>query len=421
MTEEKPRRSRAWKILVGLIISVAAAAVGVALWIASVAAHRWEAMEQSIRRLEYEILARPGDRPVLTGIAEPGNAWEDYAKALDVPLAHGDLLRNFLQGRSGSPADQAILKTVLSDPAGILGDLHRGAHRAVAKQLPRERQDWIEESLLDLALLAASRSKALAEEGKGREASETLLDLAQFSRDTGVDVPSIECGASPRICDMALGGLLELDLGGKLTREDRLAVAEALGRLDSSWSDRVLLEDVDVVQIGRGLLQSWHLYAEVHSTMTKTGGEASFWIGWRYGFSDRLIAADAFEQLLEASKGMSAARRSPRPECLKAASEALSALMESRNPYLSANCYRFLHGVGSAQERARIRLLRVALHYRATGEILDLEDPFGGRLRHEVQGSRFKVWSVGPDGVDHGGIGGWSSPSALDIVLEVER
>jgi hypothetical protein len=89
--------------------------------------------------------------------------------------------------------------------------------------------------------------------------------------------------------------------------------------------------------------------------------------------------------------------------------------------------------VSSAQagrvRRAQLRVLRVAARYRATGEVLDLEDPLGTRLQTARAPGRLKVWSVGKDGKSDGGDTGGSptwlpvagKPTPRDIVLEVVR
>jgi hypothetical protein len=61
---------------------------------------------------------------------------------------------------------------------------------------------------------------------------------------------------------------------------------------------------------------------------------------------------------------------------------------------------------------ARLRLLRSAAAYRATGGVLELVDPLGGKLLHKNENGKLKLWSVGTDGKDDGGAGS-------DIVIEV--
>jgi hypothetical protein len=62
----------------------------------------------------------------------------------------------------------------------------------------------------------------------------------------------------------------------------------------------------------------------------------------------------------------------------------------------------------------------MAAHYLATGAFVELKDPFGASLRHSDPGLPLKIWSVGRDGVDQGGLGDWSSESR-DLVLELDR
>jgi hypothetical protein len=65
----------------------------------------------------------------------------------------------------------------------------------------------------------------------------------------------------------------------------------------------------------------------------------------------------------------------------------------------------------------------MAAHYRATGEFLELEDPFGGMIRRGENGCRWKLWSIGPDGIDQGGVAQKDDlhDPILDIVLEMDR
>ena len=75
--------------------------------------------------------------------------------------------------------------------------------------------------------------------------------------------------------------------------------------------------------------------------------------------------------------------------------------------------------------RAQLRLLRVAAHYGATGDVLELDDPFGTKLRVRVADGSLRVWSVGPEGADHNGTGAFAfdreGADARDIVLEIRR
>jgi hypothetical protein len=65
-------------------------------------------------------------------------------------------------------------------------------------------------------------------------------------------------------------------------------------------------------------------------------------------------------------------------------------------------------------------MLRMAVHARATGKPLDLDDPFGAKLRTEEKDGKLRIWSIGPDGVDDGGAGEWKT-DVKDIVLELKK
>lgn len=64
---------------------------------------------------------------------------------------------------------------------------------------------------------------------------------------------------------------------------------------------------------------------------------------------------------------------------------------------------------------ARLRLIRAAATFRATGKFPDLVDPFGAKLLHNVENGNVKIWSIGPDGKDDGG------QEAKDTVLEMPK
>ncbi|HZE97282.1 MAG TPA: hypothetical protein VE981_09660 [Planctomycetota bacterium] len=70
---------------------------------------------------------------------------------------------------------------------------------------------------------------------------------------------------------------------------------------------------------------------------------------------------------------------------------------------------------------AQLRLLRVTTHYRRTGEQLVLPDSFGAQLMSAASGAGLKLWSIGADGVDNGGVGEWRPKLGPDIVLEARR
>jgi hypothetical protein len=78
-------------------------------------------------------------------------------------------------------------------------------------------------------------------------------------------------------------------------------------------------------------------------------------------------------------------------------------------------------GEGQARREnlTQLRLLRTGAHEHATGEVLELEDPFGTILRHAKGADRLKIWGIGWEGKDDGGKGEWPNMVREDIVLEI--
>jgi len=70
---------------------------------------------------------------------------------------------------------------------------------------------------------------------------------------------------------------------------------------------------------------------------------------------------------------------------------------------------------------ARIRLLMTACSFLSNGHIPELIDPFGSKLLSSTVDGRLKAWSVGPNGIDDGGVGSWKGEEPLDLVLECSR
>jgi hypothetical protein len=96
-------------------------------------------------------------------------------------------------------------------------------------------------------------------------------------------------------------------------------------------------------------------------------------------------------------------------------------LSESRNPGARNSTISLEHRASYDRYlRAQLRMLRVAMTHLAGGVPLDLDDPFGGKLKTSLGGDMLRVWSIGPDAVDDGGVGDWGF-KGKDVVLELKR
>ena len=143
-----------------------------------------------------------------------------------------------------------------------------------------------------------------------------------------------------------------------------------------------------------------------------------FWSsGWYWGFSTKTLFVECIEEYdarLEEGKRMDDLTWIEAKALFKKWNDETE---RSPNPLTKSITPTLLMGEESSREaRARLRVLRAAMHWRATGEVPNLEDPFGDRIHHAKTTTTLKIWSVGSDGVDNGGDG----LEGTDIVIELE-
>jgi hypothetical protein len=428
MDEAKPQRIQSWKILLSAFGILLLLVGGAGLWCWSAGERRWEEMKTQLVEVLREELARPVERPVLRGKATEGNAWDDYEKAFAGVLS---LNGSEALGKAvirDPKADPAAVERLLAAHAYALKDLASGAGRRRAEFLYRSPQgeplkDFNSVSPHCIKMLAICQARFLADHGKGREAAELLLDVGQLSRDLGFSGPYLYRWIPSGILDMALDELRVLVLSDALTRDDLLEVGRALEVLDGGFRVVGPLEPVDVMELGFEFLDSDDLsWALRVNARNRNFPGVRPWEGWKYGFSKKLMVAKAIEEAMGVATLASQAHKAPWPEFSRTWDELDKGLAESRNPVVREFVRRFTWvDVVARQVRARLRLLRVAAQFRATGEILDLEDPFGTRLLHQGSGSHLKVWSLGTEGVDKVGSGQWPYENGKLIVLDVDR
>lgn len=143
---------------------------------------------------------------------------------------------------------------------------------------------------------------------------------------------------------------------------------------------------------------------------------------WRSVFPRRLICADAYFTELDYMKQFAAADEQSWGNCQAVASITDAEIRKHRNPITRLAMPGMFSSNRAGRERStHLQLLRAAAHYRATGTLPDLEDPFGAKLLSSEQGGKVKVWSVGWDRVDDGGKGEWKPRGGPDIVLDFDK
>ena len=293
---------------------------------------------------------------------------------------------------------------VLAKYISVVEHLTKGAHRATASY----SYDWESGTLMrtpsltrcgQAANLAILKARALLDEGKGSEAVGVLLDLAQFGRDVGSNGPMISELTSVGLISQALEEFRTGLTSGVLDPEALGLAERGLELLDRSLPRRDLGISDDALLIGIGQLEA-----------------GSGHIG------SRLLAAEAYDRVIDWGRRLAEAEGRSWQEVGRVEVDIYTQAKGSWNPLTKLVGPRLL-GTGRPLRvlRAHLRLLRAAIHARRGEEGIELQDPFGTTLKSLSEGKTFRVWSVGTDGRDHGGQGGWNAAEGKDLLLEIER
>lgn len=410
------RRPPAWKVagfLIGFLLLVWGAG---ALAIHLVAERRWAAMKEDWQRLLEEARLRGRSRPALRGGPLEGNAWEDYAEALAEVRSLYDL-ESQAAPRYLKEAPQSsrplVERTLLRHPK-LIDSMRLGARRSRANL----ELEWKEGAITIpsrhgsavVAPLAVCLSRFLSEAGRRREAAELLTDLCRFAGD--VD--------HAEDMEPAFEALKDLLRPGQLTREEAAQVDRELELLDREFPRRGHRLSIDLLSFGSLLLKTGHSITVQLVGLQADPDDAL----WRYGYNGHLLKAEAFQTIAAAVKELSDADERPWSESRERLKRLSAELARSPNPISQTAPEEILASdLLHRAHRAQLRLLRVAAHLAATGEILDLDDPFGTKLRVRVSEAGLRAWSVGPEGSDHNGTGVFAfdrnGHDARDIVLEL--
>ena len=340
-----------------------------------------------------EAQARDPKRPVLRSEAVQGKAWTEYSRALSsVQNANVSDVQRWLDGVAG--ADRVKAEAVLAAHGTTLDFLRAGARKAEGTY-PTEWEKGFNAyrppllSTRNLTVLAAGQARVLMEAGKSREATDLLLDAAQFSADLGRNTVLI--GELSGLA--SLGDVFE----GLRTLPPDPDVGRALGVLEGN-----LPHHGDTLR---------NELAVMGTSFVAMGRRDGVPLDWRFGFSRESMLLDAWTTLQDMVRRTAATTTKPWAEAGRVNREIEAEAKASGNALLATAIPGLLRLQRTSREAlARLRMLRV-LHGGATG----LEDPFDGTLRS----NGVKVWSVGADGIDGGGVGAWKPADYGDIVLQL--
>ena len=397
-----------------ILLAVLVSAVAVVAWgVRRRADLEWERMSANTARRLAEIEERSALGPSDRARAEPGDAWEAYGRALaaaeQLPDDLDEDLESFADRRPD--VDPRPIVARLREAAAILDDLRLGARRT---GIVRTR-DWSKGMSMGfpgllgarrIAYLAACHARILDEEGRFRGAAEILLDVLTLGDDLGRGGVLLEELVGEAVGHIGALGLRHLV--SRLGAEELLETARRIERLESTRPRIAQALWNDFVAAG--------ITIETEGNVGGSGTAGDVLASWRYGFSPRLAGAIGVNEL----HGLAdRARETDRASWIEARciAEEIEREAESSPNWLVRMCFPGLMVETERAYLARLRLIRLAAAWRATGQVPAVEDPFGDTLRSSVSAGTLRAWSVGADGADDGGAGDWTG--GADLVLEV--
>jgi hypothetical protein len=129
-------------ILSAFLIGIPLALLVVYLRLRSAEARGWDEMRRWCEDVGNEVCARDSRRPVLRGVAEEGNAWDEYRAALNLVGFNVDIspVTSFLWHNQN--ADPAKARAVVERYAAAFEALRRGASRSRALRRTHWDPQW---------------------------------------------------------------------------------------------------------------------------------------------------------------------------------------------------------------------------------------------------------------------------------------
>jgi hypothetical protein len=382
----------------------------------------WASVRKRVASLKDEANARNLSRPVLRGKAIPGDAWDEYKIAINDVLAFSEdgLALNLSKFHSRDPgADRAMIDRLLAAHKGALEHIRLGAQRTNG-QYP---YDWELGSqnafpsmmvIRRVALLGLAQTRIWAEQGRAQDAANLLLDLSQFSADVATNGPLLSNMIGVGMYARTLDEMRHLLLSGKL---DKKAIADLGKKLE--------IMDENFPALGPTLTNETMTFAvDSERADSEYSFDEKMRVGaWRYGFSFQRMVLEGFEKTDAFDQRFRLMDQLHFTAARKEAEQMRAEVQASGNPLVRQGHIPSLTKTltGNREARARLRLLRAATAFLATGETPSLTDPLGGDLFYSEAGGKLKIWSLGRDGENQNGRGSWKSVPGEDLVLEISR
>ena len=404
MSKPAKKGSAPWKGIVALLITTFVVLAGLAAGAGAVGTRKLFKMQKTAKARMEEMKALDSRRPVIWGESTPGNAWDDYAQANAELKKFADARKLLVVAHRAADAEPEVAKASLAAHGdAVVGHLRRGASRANS----RYPYQWEQGSsmplpasseMLAVGSLAVLKARLLVEERRSREAAQILLDVCQFGRDLGADGVLISETVGISILNLALTEMKDILAASRFDWPAHEDLGRSLGVLDANLPrhDRALLNDALLLAgVADESLGAWG--------------------------PQRMLFADAVERTSEWMTRAGNADALPWPEAKKELEMIEGEASRTWNPVSQISVPSLVQLSRRCREKkAQIRIARIAAQFLRTGEVIDQDDPFGGKLKTKRTGDTLKIWSIGADGFDNLGVGDWKG-EFNDIVLDVVK
>jgi hypothetical protein len=210
------------------------------------------------------------------------------------------------------------------------------------------------------------------------------MDVCLYGRDIGG--ASLIGGESSglSVMDAAFRELGDLLKRGILTLDERRLLDRFLTLLDDHFPDHTGDLRGDLLNLGvllRREERDGHRYLD----FSERRGPS-----WRHCFSSRLQASATFaaaESIVQRALALESQPWSVAGPGNQELSQELS-----RDPLLDHTLRHLAEPRWAALTRGSLRLLRVAAHYLATGDVPEIDDPVGGKIRSRPMGDFLLIW-----------------------------
>jgi hypothetical protein len=416
-------------LVAGFIILLAICFLALGLWSKFAIDRRWDAVAVKIHALEEHSLNRY-DAQEAKALAELrfANGWNDYARALVEVWTEGlpedeyfeQLIYN--SAENGSFSKYEKVAKACRDAVHLL---QSGARKE--KGLPR--LGWeptmaglrtLGDNLGELGLTALCTVRYLRASHYRAEAFDFLLETISFALDMAADgFPDTDRSAL-FILWGACNHLRWLIDSKELSDSQFARIAAALEDIEHRFPLEGSVVRSCVTQMGSCFLRGETLRDLFGAVRISVKGPIA--PGWRFMFSEKLMEVDAIERWFRVIEIWDTIPYRPWKEAQSLESWSKD-FLKSAPPNGRAKLLADMLPALSRRRGvlAQVRILRTVVHSRLTGEVLQLPDPFGKMLSQKREARILKIWSVGPDGVNHGGVGEWTPFKGKDIVLQVRQ